>query len=384
MNFDSDPEDEHFRAETRTFIRSAMAELFPDKMSVDSAARTFDRADSQRWARCLNAKGLLVPHWPCGQRPASWRPAWRRILAEELFASGSPPTDTIGTEMVGPMLCTFGSEYQKRRYLPAICSGDHYWCQGFSEPQAGSDVMSLQGTAVRDRDYYTVNAHKIWTSNAHNADMMFALLRIQIPGARQQQGVSFLLIDMRSPGVEVTPIILIDGIHRVNEVLLRDVRVPVVNLVGEAGKGWVYARSLLGNERALIAGLGRVRLLLDRLAALAARSSGLTCSSLLASRISECEIDLLALEFMELRLLHAPEDSIDLQLLPPMLKLRASELRQRITALTVQVLGESALEFPAPGSYHPVVDYLFERSATLAGGTSEIQKNIIAGVALKL
>jgi acyl-CoA dehydrogenase len=263
--------------------------------------------------------------------------------------------------------------------------------------------MALKTAATVDKEHLIVNGHKIWTSNAHNADMMFALLRIEEPGLRRNPGLSFVLIDLRSPGVQVRPIMLIDVERRVNEVLLENVKVPRANLVGEQGKGWVYARYLLTNERTFIAGLGFIKLLLQDLRTIAAAETGQACfhDPLFISRLSQFEIELQALEFMELRLLHARTDDSVVQSLAPIMKLRGCELRQRITDLTMQVLGERGLALPfhveqdcdARGSSLPAapqfitdatVNFLYQRSATIAGGTSEIQRNLIAGIALQL
>ena len=401
MNFDPDPEDDRFRDRIRAYVGTTLRELFPEHFQIDAPVHNYEKHDMRRWIRALNEKELLVPHWPQQWGGANWHPNWRRILEEEFSNARCPPTDTIGTDFVGPVLCAFGSSEQKRCYLPAIRNGDHFWCQGFSEPHAGSDIMSLRTTAVRDREHFIVNGQKLWTTNAHNADMMFALLRIELPGIRKQQGLSFLLIDMRSTGVGVRPVIMIDGLHRVNEVSLQNVRVPTVNLVGEPGKGWVYARYLLTNERAVIAGLGQIKALLNNLREIARAEQkdgqALFADPLFRGQLSQLEIELQALEFMELRLLHSKADDSSVQILAPMLKLRGSELRQRVTELTLLTLGERALEFPfssekdvwaaastSPFALPATVNYLFQRSATLAGGTSEIQRNLIAGVALGL
>jgi alkylation response protein AidB-like acyl-CoA dehydrogenase len=311
--------------------------------------------------------------------------------------------DAIGIDFVGPVLCAFGSPEQKRRYLPRISNGEELWCQGFSEPDAGSDVMSLRTTAVRERNDYVINGRKLWTTNGHNADMMFALLRIETPGVRKQQGLSFMLLNMRSPGVTVRPVIMIDGGHHVNEVLLENVRTPITNLVGEPGKGWAYARYLLTNERKVVAGLGWIAVTLAnaRRALEHVREQGmpLLAKSSLRIQLAQLEVEFHALQFMELRLLNTSTEDAANQALAPMLKLRATELRQRITEIVVQALGPRALECPAeyygpnepsalppPSEYvkHLTRNFLFQRSATLAGGTSETQRNVIAAVGFGL
>src|SRR6185437_14667797 len=400
MNFEHDPADEVFQADVRSYIRTTLADLFPDRVRSGIGA-PYTKADMQRWTRALNAKSLLVPHWPQEWGGTAWPANWRRILDEELAAVDCPSTDAIGTDFVGPVLCAFGNQEQKTRYLRAIREGKQFWCQGFSEPGAGSDTMSLSATAVQERDHFIVNGHKVWTSNAHFSDMMFALLRIETPGVRRQQGLSFLLIDMYSAGVTVRPLILIDGVHRVNEVLLENVRVPTGNLIGERGKGWVYARYLLANERTVVAGLGRTRTLIRELRRIATEELGNRPSVLndpvFAARLSQVEVELQALDFMDLRWLHSRTDDGGAQMLPPILKLRGTELRQRVAELIMKHLGDQALELPSqnqgqdqtPISGQPpfvanaVRNFLFQRSATIAGGTSEIQRNLIAGLALQ-
>lgn len=403
MDFEIDPADEVFRSNVRTFVRNKMLELFPDRSAHGHTRMSFSRDDLRRWIRALSEKRLLVPHWPPEWGDANWRPNWRRILEEELSAAQAPILDPIGTDFVGPVLCAFGSPEQKQRFLPRICNGEHAWCQGFSEPDAGSDVMSLRTTAVRERDHYVINGRKLWTSNAHTAEMMFALLRIETPGVRKQQGLSFVLLDMRSPGVTVRPVIMIDGGHHVNEVLLENVRTPITNLVGEPGKGWAYARYLLTNERKTLAALGFVRQILAsaRLALESEQERGmpLLAKPSLRMQFAQLEVELQALEFMELRVLNTSTEHASNQALAPILKLRATELRQRITELVMQALGTRALECPTdsygengPSSLPPPSDFmqhltrtfLFQRSATLAGGTSETQRNVIAAVGFGL
>lgn len=403
MDFEIDPADEVFRSNVRAFIRDKMLELFPDRLAVGHTRVSFSRDDQRRWIRALSEKGLLVPHWPPEWGGADWRPNWRRILEEELSAAQTPLLDPIATDFVGPVLCAFGAPEQKQRFPPRICNGKHTWCQGFSEPDAGSDVMSLRTVAVRERDNYVINGRKLWTTNAHTAEMMFALLRIETPGVRKQQGLSFVLLDMRAPGLTVRPVIMIDGGHHVNEVLLENVRIPLTNLVGEPGKGWAYARYLLTNERKALAALGWVRQILAsaRFALESEQERGvpLLAKPSLRIQLAQLEVELQALEFMELRVLNTSTEYASNQALAPILKLRATELRQRITELVVQALGTRALECPAdyygangPSALPPPSDFmmhmtrnfLFQRAATLAGGTSETQRNVIAAVGFGL
>lgn len=403
MDFEINPADEAFRSDVRTYIRDKMLELFPDSIVPGRAPPPYSRDDVRRWTGAMSEKGLVVPHWPPEWGGANWHANWRRILDEELAAAQAPRFDPIGTHSVGPVLCAFGSPEQKRRFLPRIRNGEQTWCQGFSEPGAGSDVMSLRTTAVRERDEYVINGRKLWTTNGHTADMMFALLRIETPGVRKQQGLSFMLLDMRAPGVTVRPVIMIDGGHHVNEVLLENARTPVTNLVGEPGKGWAYARYLLTGERKEIAGLASMRMLLTgaRRVLESEQEHGmpLLANPTIRVRLAELEVELKALEFMELRLHNTnTEDAAD-QVLASILKLRGCELRQRVTELMLRALGTRALECPAdyygangpsalpsPAGYLKYIAYsfLFQRSATLAGGTSETQRNVIAAVGFGL
>jgi alkylation response protein AidB-like acyl-CoA dehydrogenase len=399
MDFELDPADEVFRTEIRAYIRDKMLELFPERLKPDRTPTPYSRQDFRRWTALMSEKNLVVPHWPQEWGGASWRANWRRILGEELAAVQAPLFDGIGTDFVGPVLCAFGSPEQKRRFLPRIRNGEHTWCQGFSEPDAGSDVMSLRTSAVRERDNYIINGRKLWTTNGHTADMMFALLRIETPGVRKQQGLSFVLLDMRTRGVTVRPVIMIDGGHHVNEVLLENVRIPITNLVGEPGKGWAYARYLLTNERKVVAGLGHIRLMLA--GARRTLDSQQECGTPLLAKpalrveLTQLEVELQALEFMELRLLNTSTEDAANQALAPILKLRATELRQRVTETLLRALGTRALECPAdyygangPATISPAAEqlkhvarsFLFQRSATLAGGTSETQRNVIAAV----
>jgi alkylation response protein AidB-like acyl-CoA dehydrogenase len=399
MEFSIDPADEVFRSNIRTYIRDKMLELFPEQRAPGRIPMFYGRDEMRRWTGAMSEKGLVVPHWPPELGGANWHPNRRRILGEELAAAQAPPFDVIGTDFVGPVLCAFGTPEQKRRYLPRIRNGEETWCQGFSEPSAGSDIMSLRTTAVRDRDDYVINGRKLWTTSGHTADMMFALLRIETPGVRKQQGLSFILLNMRAPGVTVRPVIMIDGGHHVNEVLLENARTPITNLVGEPGKGWAYARYLLTNERKVVAGLGYLWLILAgaRYTLEHEQERGVPLLANPAHRVqlAQLEIELEALEFMELRLLNTSTEDATNQVLAPILKLRATELRQRITEFLLRALGTRALEcpadyyganppsaLPAPSDYMMYVarSFLFQRSATIAGGTSETQRNVIAAV----
>jgi len=396
MNFETDIADKEFRKKTRAFLRSKLQELFGPNWSE----RAFELDDQRRWTRALNAGGYLVPHWPKEWGGSDWPVTWPRIMEQELSLAQPPNVDLIGLGFVGPMLCKYGSPPQKRRYLQRIRNADDIWCQGFSEPGAGSDTMSLTTTAVRQKDGFKVTGRKLWITGAHYSNMMFTLVRVQLPDGRREAGLTFLLINMRDPGLKVRPVIMIDGAHRLNEVTLENVHVPLDDMVGEQGKGWVYARSLLADERAIVAGLGQVRALLNSLRQILGSEScngrPLIEDSKYYLPFTKMLAELNALEFMELRRLHDKSTNSSHASFTPILKLRGCELRQRATELAVQALGEGALEAPqvagaglgvlAPPRRIGVMTrrFLFERSATLAGGTSEIQRNIIAAVELGL
>ncbi len=402
MDFKLDPADEAFRAEMRAFIRANLPE--------DVARRgrrgyhpTHD--DVQRWQRILNAQGWGAINWPAEHGGVDWSPLRRFLFQMELKAAGAPVEDQSALELVGPVIYTFGSQAQKDRYLPAILNADEFWCQGFSEPNAGSDLASLRTRAVRDGDEFVVDGQKIWTSEAHKADMMFALVRTNSE-VKPQAGISFLLIDMKSPGLTVRPIYTINEGLSVNEVFFDSVRVPAENLVGEENRGWSYAKFLLTNERAMSAEVPHTHHDLELLKDIAAveilNGRPIAEDPLFAAKIAKLEVDLLALEYAVLRVLHTPEDDASLNAVSSVLKLRGAELRQRVSELSVEALGEYGLAvFPdvegqdnmdklAP--VPPAPDYaaghlskaMFRRATTIYGGANEIQRNIIAKTVLGL
>lgn len=402
MTLDLAPADAAFQAEMRALIASLLPEDIARRGRQGFHA-THD--DVQRWMRLLNEKGLAAVHWPVPYGGADWTPMQRHLFQVELRAAGAPVPDQAALELVGPVLYTFGDEAQKAQYLPAILNGDTAWCQGFSEPNSGSDLASLKTTAVREGDHYIVNGQKTWTSEAHKADMMFALVRTDAE-ARPQAGISFLLIDMRSPGVSVRPIYTINEGLSVNEVFLDNVRVPAENLVGEENKGWGYAKFLLTNERTMSAETPHTAADLAMVKAIAAveRRGGrpLIEDPLFAARLAWFEIDLMALEAAVMRVLHMEEGDPALKATASVLKLRGSELRQRIADLAVEALGDLGLSvFPdiegqdnmdvlAP--VPPAPDYaagwlsraMFRRATTIYGGANEIQRTIIAKSVLGL
>jgi alkylation response protein AidB-like acyl-CoA dehydrogenase len=398
MNFDAHPADDRFRAEVRSFLKVNWSKDSSNPNVTYRGREAFAMA-----ARLLREKRWLAPGWPVEWGGADLPPAQRYILEEELSAAGFPPKDRIAIDLAGPVIYTFGSLEQKRRYLPCILAGEEIWCQGFSEPDSGSDVNSVQTSATRDGSHYIVEGRKLWTSHAHFADMMFALVRLKTEAGRQH-GLTFLLISMRDPNVAVRPVITIDGRHHLNEVSLNKVRVPASNVVGEPGRGWHNARFLLRNERVLLSQAPRTRQALARLIRRAAsqhRNGRCLLEDLsFKRRLAQLEIDLQALEFAVLRVLHASQDDTKVDGLACAIKIRGSELRQRVSELAVETLGDQSLimhsdrnpneprqndsPLDLDDSSMVVKDFLFDMSTTIAGGTSEIQRNLIAGLALGL
>jgi len=395
MDMRFSPEEMAFRDEVREFI----ANNYPEELR-GARRGEMSKEDILKWHRILYKKGWVVPHWPVEYGGTGWTITQRYIWNEENARAETTPLLPFGLSMVGPVIYTFGNEEQKKRFLPGILSGDDWWCQGYSEPGSGSDLASLRTRAVREGDHYIVNGSKTWTTLAQHADWMFCLVRTD-PNAKQQEGISFLLIDMKTPGITVRPIITMDGSHEVNEVFLEDVKVPAENLIGEENKGWTYAKFLLGNERSGIAGVARSKKAIERLKKLATAElldgEPLMKTDEFSRKVAELEIDLSALEVTELRTLAAeskgrgpgPEASI--------LKIKGTEIQQRITELAVEAVGNYALveaprlevtgnEFvPGPeGSQGVAQDYFNMRKTSIYGGSNEIQHNIIAKMVLGL
>ena len=395
MDMRFSPEELAFRDEVREFI----ANNYPQELR-GARRGEMSKEDILKWHRILYKKGWVVPHWPVEYGGTGWTITQRYIWNEENARAETTPLLPFGLSMVGPVIYTFGNEEQKKRFLPGILSGDDWWCQGYSEPGSGSDLASLRTKAVREGDHYIVNGSKTWTTLAQHADWMFCLVRTD-PNAKQQEGISFLLIDMKTPGITVRPIITMDGSHEVNEVFLEEVKVPAENLIGEENKGWTYAKFLLGNERSGIAGVARSKKAIERLKKLAGAElvdgTPLMKTDEFSRKVAEVEIDLSALEVTELRTLAAesrgrgpgPEASI--------LKIKGTEIQQRITELAVEAVGNYALveaprlevtgnEFvPGPeGSQGLAQDYFNMRKTSIYGGSNEIQHNIIAKMVLGL
>jgi alkylation response protein AidB-like acyl-CoA dehydrogenase len=357
--------------------------------------------------RILNAAGYAVPHWPVEWGGQDWSPRQLHIWQTEMQAAGVPGLLPFNVSMVGPVIAAFGSQDQKERFLPPTANLDIWWCQGFSEPDAGSDLASLRTTAVRDGDVYVVNGQKTWTTLAQNADWIFCLVRTgpdpRKEGVKRQEGISFVLIDMTTPGIEVRPIQLIDGGHEVNEVFFTDVRVPVDNLVGEENRGWDYAKFLLGNERSGIAPVGSLKRHLAQVKLYAtgvSRSDGtaVLTDPLLAARFAELEAELMALEVTVLRVAGTSHDGKP-DPASSILKIRATQLQQDVLELAVDVAGPMSLgwliedgalgaveeDAVVPGwARRATPTYLNFRKASIYGGSNEVQRQIIAGSVLGL
>lgn len=391
-------EESAFRDEVRRFLH--------DRLPADIAAKVREgkrvtREDYVRWQSILAEQGWFAVHWPKQYGGTGWTPIQRHIFDEEYAAAHAPYLVPFGVSMVGPVIIKFGTEEQKRRYLPRILSQEDWWCQGYSEPGAGSDLASVKTRAVRDGNHYVVNGQKTWTTLGQYANMMFCLARTD-PTAKQQEGISFLLIDMDTPGVTVRPIITLDGAHEVNEVFLDDVRVPVENRVGEEGKGWTCAKFLLTYERTGIAGVGHAKQALAHLKDVArhqtANARPLYEDPLFRARIAEVEVDLMALEMTNLRVISAAQNGGVPGAESSMLKVRGTEIRQAITDLLRRAVGPYALPFlpealesgwdgePVGPDYAAPLSaqYFNRRKLSIYGGSNEIQKNIIAKMILGL
>lgn len=380
------PEENAFRAEVRQFLRSEIPQHIRDKVSEGGK---FERQDFVTAQRILNAKGWAVPHWPQEWGGQDWSPVQRYILNEELQIAGMAVPLPFNCSMVGPVIATFGNEAQKKRFLPATANLDIWWCQGFSEPDAGSDLASLKTRAVREGDHYIVNGQKTWTTLAQYADWIFCLVRTDPTAPKKQAGISFLLFDVSTPGVTMRPIKLIDGSYEVNEVFFTDVRVPADQLVGEENQGWTYAKFLLGNERTGIAGVTRTKV---RLAEIKQRATelGALADPLFAARVAELENDLLALELTQMRV---SSDSADGKPNPAssVLKLRGTQLQQAATELALELAGPAGMPFESgealvspDWALQAAPTYLNYRKTSIYGGSNEIQRSIIASTILGL
>ncbi|WP_105103293.1 acyl-CoA dehydrogenase family protein [Microbulbifer pacificus] len=392
-------EEQAFREEVRNFLE----ENFPK--DIQQKARNhipLSKDDHVRWQKILFEKGWAAENWPLEYGGTGWTHVQKHIFAEECAQAYAPEVIAFGMRMVAPVIFTFGNEEQKKRFLPDILASNVWWCQGYSEPNAGSDLASLKTTATRDGDDYIVNGTKSWTTLGHWADWIFCLVKTGGPDTKAQESISFLLIDMQTPGVTVSPIITLDGRREVNEVHFDNVRVPVVNRIGDEGKGWTYAKELLTHERTGIARVAHSKVRLRDLKKLARSTpSGdgtLAEDPIFRHKVADIELDLLALEYTELRTLAAvstgkapgPESSI--------LKIKGSGIGQLIDELYLEVAGHHALpfvpeqfdmafcgDFVGPWYAADTAPHYFNyRKTTIYGGSNEIQKNIISKFVLGL
>ena len=402
MDMDFSPQDIAFREEVRSFL----ADKLPEHLRAGSRQTpgVFVEPDiGMEWHRILNEQGWVAPHWPEEDGGTGWSPTQKFIFEKECALAGAPGISILGLRLVGPVICAFGTPEQKARFLPKILSGENYWCQGYSEPGSGSDLASLKTSARVEDGKYIVNGSKIWTTHAHHADWIFALVRTNTE-VKKQAGITFLLLPMDQPGIEVTPIMSMSGDHEVNQVFFTDAQTPVENRIGEEGQGWTIAKFLLENERGGSCFAPRLLQNIATLSALAeAQPSGVNGAmahdTRFRDRLSRVKLDAEALEVTELRILAdlakgrqpGPQTSL--------VKMLSSNISQQVDTLRLELLGHDALQLPldrplygneAPepiGSEIAQVamgNYLNNRASTIFGGSDEVQKNIIAKTVLGL
>jgi alkylation response protein AidB-like acyl-CoA dehydrogenase len=395
MELNYSVEEQAFRAEVQEFL----AQKLPKEMSeAIRVGRDLGKEGHEKWHAILNDQGWLAPNWPEEFGGCEWNAVQRHIFEEECCRAHAPRIIPFGLSMLAPVLQKFGSKEQQDRYLPRILSGEDWWCQGYSEPGAGSDLASLKTRAVREGDHYVVNGQKTWTTLGQYANWIFCLVRTDTE-VKQQSGISFLLIDMDTPGIEVRPIILLDGTHEVNEVWFTDVKVPVENLVGEENKGWTDAKYLLTHERTNIAGVGFSRAGLEAVKHMARsqmhRGKPLIENPHFAARVARAEIDLMAMSTTNLRIISQAAAGQAPGVESSMLKVKGTEIRQEINDLARRAAGAYAMPFvleALEGGNEPEVgpegsaavapEYFNNRKLSIFGGSNEIQKNIIAKVKL--
>ena len=384
-------EDAKFRDELRTFFTTEVPAEIRDRARNDELIWPDDIVTTMR---ILNRAGLAVPNWPVEWGGKDWSPLQRQIWADEMRMACVPEPLAFNASMVGPVIAQFGSQEIKERFLPATANLDIWWCQGFSEPEAGSDLASLRTVAVRDGDDYVINGQKTWTTLGQFADWIFVLARTNPDAPKKQAGISFILVEMSTPGITLRPIKLIDGSYEVNEVFFEDVRVPANQLVGEENQGWSYAKFLLSNERTGIARIGTTKVWLSDVKERAAKtmvgSGTLLEDPLFASRVAEIENELLALELTQLRV-SGDEGTGKPNPASSILKLRGSQLQQAVTELLVEVAGPDALPFDGGDgidspqwAQHAAPRYLNFRKTSIYGGSNEVQRTIISSTILGL
>ncbi len=385
------PEEQQFREQVRAWVRENLPQDISQK--VHNALR-LSRDDMQRWAKILGRKGWLGYGWPKEFGGPGWTAVQKHLFEEECALAGAPRIVPFGPVMVAPVIMAFGSPEQQKRFLPGIASGEVWWSQGYSEPGSGSDLASLKTRAERKGDKYIVNGQKTWTTLAQYGDWIFCLVRTDTSG-KPQTGISFLLIDMKSPGVTVRQIIMLDGEHEVNEVFFDNVEVPAENLIGEENKGWTYAKHLLSHERTNIADVNRAKRELERLKRIA-KSEGVYEDRRFRDEIAKLEVDVVALEMLVLRVLSAEKSGKNPLDIAGLLKIKGSEIQQRYTELMMLAAGpyavpfiQEAMEAGWQGEHvgaaycAPLASVYFNyRKTTIYGGSNEVQRNIVAQTVL--
>lgn len=390
MDLTFTPEEEAFRDEVRTFLRENLPDDVRTKMRAN---RALSKEDHLRWQRILQQRNWLAATWPVEHGGPGWTTIQRHIVAEEMALAYAPRLVAFGLNMLGPVLLKFGTEEQKAEILPRILDGSDWWCQGYSEPGAGSDLANLKTRAVREGDDYVINGQKTWTTLGQHANRIFCLVRTDPGAAKPQEGISFLLVDLDTPGIEMRPIRTIDGGYEVNEVFFTDVRVPATNLVGQENQGWTIAKYLLTHERTNIAGVGFATRDLAALRELAARTfrngKPLAEDPLFMAELTETEIDLEAMRITNLRVLADSESGAADGPESSMLKIKGTVILQRLNNLARRALGAAAAPFPAealppnllsvaPENASAAATYFNNRKLSIFGGSNEIQRNIIA------
>lgn len=398
MDLTFSAQEEEFREEVRAFLRKKLPLRLSEKVRT---GKYLSKADHEEWHAILNERGWYANQWPREYGGPGWSLVQTHIFDVETCLAHAPTIIAFGVTMVGPVLIKFGSEAQKSRWLPRILDGSDWWCQGFSEPGAGSDLASVRTSAVREGDCYVVNGQKTWTTLGQHANMIFCLVRTSSEG-KKQEGISFLLVDIDSPGVKVRPIALLNGEHEVNEVFFTDVRVPAENLIGEENKGWTYAKYLLTHERTTIAGVGMATAAFDHLKHVSRHQirngRPLAEDPLFAARLARVEIDLENMKTTNLRTLFAAGAGAAPVAESSMLKIRGTEIRQEISSLVRRALGPYAQPFSADAltseqagavvgpDYAAAASatYFNDRKLSIYGGSNEVQREIITKAILEL
>lgn len=399
--------DAEFTADERAFrdeVRAFFREELPDhiRRQTEISPSYVSKEDTRAWHQILHKKGWIAPNWPEEQGGTGWTATQKHIFEEEYQAANAPRLSPFGLVMVGPVIFTYGTDAQKQEHLPKILSGERFWCQGYSEPGSGSDLASLKTRAIRDGDDYVVNGQKIWTSHAHHADWIFALVRTSTEG-KKQEGISFLLIDLSTPGIEIRPIVSNDGGHYLNEVFFTDVRVPASNRIGEENKGWTYAKFLLGHERSSIAGVGKSKQKVDNIIAAAKETPGddgrpLWENGAFRNRVLTVSAKLAAHEMTNLRMLSKEASGGAIGPEASQVKINGTEIEQALNELLIEALGyaagpydrdtlrlDSNAELIGPEfGRGAMTEHLLRRAASIYGGSNEIQREIIAKRVLRL